>query len=33
VDEAGAEFWETVLRIAGPAPTSAILPNQFGNPA
>ena len=33
VDEAGAEFWGTVLRIAGPVPTSAIPPNQFGNPA
>jgi DNA polymerase-1 len=26
VDEAGADFWDTVLRLAGPAP-------QFGNPA
>ena len=33
VDEAGERFWETVLRVAGPVPTSAILPNQFGNPA
>ena len=26
VDEAGADFWETVMRLAGPAP-------EFGNPA
>lgn len=33
VDEAGKAFWETVTRLAGPLPTSATQPNEFGTAA